>query len=286
MCEMKNSNIGWVHNIPSHWKVIKGKYVFTNNKEIVGAKVDEYERLALTLKGVIKRSKDDSDGLQPEKFNSYQILKENELVFKLIDLQNVSTSRVGLSNYLGIVSPAYIILDASDDIIPSYAEKYYLMMWMYEVFNALGDSGVRSSLNATELLEIPLPLPPVEEQKNIAAFLERKCYEIDELYLDIDKQIEVLDEYKKSIIFEKVTKGIQESELIKCDAKWLPLIPRTWQVIKGKYCFETRNSKGNLINLELLSPSQKYGVIPQKLYEEYTNMVTVKVNETTNLNTS
>lgn len=84
MREMKDSHIGWVHQIPSNWETIRGKYVFTSNKYIVGAKVEKYERLALTLNGVIKRSKDDNEGLQPDKFDTYQILKENELVFKLI----------------------------------------------------------------------------------------------------------------------------------------------------------------------------------------------------------
>lgn len=79
-----------------------------NIKEIAGEASDEYERLALTLNGVIKRPKDDSEGLQPKAFDGYQILRENNFIFKMIDLQNISTSRVGLSPYTGLVSPAYI----------------------------------------------------------------------------------------------------------------------------------------------------------------------------------
>lgn len=206
--EMKDSGIKWVHEIPKSWNVIKGKYLFTNKKQVVGAKVEEYERLALTLNGVIKRSKDDSDGLQPDKFDTYQILRKNELVFKLIDLQNISTSRVGLSPYLGIVSPAYIILKANKKIHPQFAEKYYLMMWMNQIFNILGDAGVRSSLNAKELLELPLPLPPLSEQKKIADYLDKKCAEINSIVNDIQKQIEVLEQYKRSTITEAVTKGL------------------------------------------------------------------------------
>ena len=201
----KPSYIGWVKNIPTDWSTIKGKYIFHNIKKIVGAQVDEYDRLALTLKGVIKRSKDDNEGLQPEKFNSYQILNKNELVFKLIDLQNISTSRVGLSPYNGIVSPAYIVLKADKDIEPRFAEKYYLMMWMNQIFNDLGDAGVRSSLNANELLELPIVLPPLKKQKEIADFLDEKCEEIDSIIEGKKKQIELLEEYKKSLIYEYVT---------------------------------------------------------------------------------
>ena len=114
--EMKDSGVQWLGNVPKEWSVGKVKHEFYATKTIVGDKVNDYERLALTLNGVIKRSKDAGDGLQPEKFDGYQILKEHELVFKLIDLANVSTSRVGLSPYTGIVSPAYIVLHHRKDI--------------------------------------------------------------------------------------------------------------------------------------------------------------------------
>ena len=61
------------------------KSSYKNHKDVVGRESFNYERLALTLNGVIKRNKEDTVGLQPENFDTYQILKTNELVFKLID---------------------------------------------------------------------------------------------------------------------------------------------------------------------------------------------------------
>ena len=84
MREMKDSGIEWIGEIPDEWNLVQTKRFFKNTKKIVGTEVDKYDRLALTLDGVIKRSKDDSEGLQPEKFEGYQILRKNELVFKLI----------------------------------------------------------------------------------------------------------------------------------------------------------------------------------------------------------
>ena len=110
MREMKDSGVEWIGEIPKDWEIVQTKRFFRNIKRVVGSDVDNYERLALTMNGVIKRSKEDSEGLQPEKFEGYQILRKNELVFKLIDLENVKTSRVGLSSYTGLVSPAYIVL--------------------------------------------------------------------------------------------------------------------------------------------------------------------------------
>ena len=112
---MKDSGIAWVGQIPCDWNIHRVKYHFQHNKHIVGIHSSEYERLALTMQGVIKRSKEDNEGLQPEDFASYQILRKNELVFKLIDLQNISTSRVGFSPYEGLVSPAYIVLYANSE---------------------------------------------------------------------------------------------------------------------------------------------------------------------------
>ena len=203
--EYKDSDVYWIGKIPSHWQVVKGKYCFDNDKEIVGARVNDFERLALTLNGVIKRSKDDNEGLQPKDFATYQILRTGELVFKLIDLQNISTSRVGLSPFTGLVSPAYIILKCRSNTYSEYAERFYLMMWYNQIFNHLGDDGVRSSLNATELLNLPYLLPPLDEQKRIADFLDGKCAQIDEITKATRQEIETLKQYKQSLIYEYVT---------------------------------------------------------------------------------
>ena len=272
MREMKDSGIGWVHNIPSSWDVIKGKYAFTNKKSVVGAKVDDYDRLALTLNGVIKRSKDDNEGLQPDKFDTYQILKKDELVFKLIDLKNISTSRVGLSPYIGIVSPAYIILKSKKEIYPAFAEKYYLIMWMNQVFNNLGDAGVRSSLNSTELLEIQLPIPPYIEQQRIANFLDIQCNKIDAIMADVQSQIETLEDYKKSVISEAVTKGLNPNVEMK-DSKmgWIVNIPSHWQTKKIKFNFE-RYELRNPGEQQILSVYREYGVIPKDSRDDNHNV--------------
>ena len=238
MREMKDSGISWVGEIPKEWSVNRAKYCFVNTKEIAGCRSDRYERLALTMNGVIKRSKDDSNGLQPEKFETYQILRPDELVFKLIDLQNVSTSRVGLSPYLGLVSPAYIILKSNKRVLPAFAEKYFLMLWKNQIFNALGDAGVRSNLNSKDLLELSIPFPSLVEQQRIAEFLDRECGKIDGLKADIQAQIDTLEQYKRSVITEAVTHGLNPSAPMKDSGiPWVGEIPNEWSVNRAKYCF-------------------------------------------------
>lgn len=237
MREMKDSGIAWGGEIPKEWDVNRAKYCFINTKEIAGCRADDYERLALTMNGVVKRSKDDSNGLQPEKFETYQILRPDELVFKLIDLQNVSTSRVGLSPYLGLVSPAYIILKSNKKkILPSFAEKYFLVLWKNQIFNALGDAGVRSNLNSKDLLELSIPVPSLEEQQKIAEFLDGECEKIDGLTRDIQTEIETLEQYKRSVITEAVTRGLNPSAPMKDSGiPWVGQFPTHWTKKKGKY---------------------------------------------------
>ena len=236
MRQMKDSGIEWIGEIPQTWDVLKTKFCFRYKKEIAGINSDKFDRLALTMQNVVKRAKDDSNGLQPEKFETYQILRRNELVFKLIDLQNVSTSRVGLSLYDGIVSPAYIILTPQSNISSKYAEKYYYTLWKNQIFNALGDDGVRSNLGKDDLLNIPIPVPPLAEQERIAGFLDAKCAEVDALAGEIKEQIATLEEYKRSVITEAVTKGLDASVPMKDSGiEWIGEIPQSWDVLPNKY---------------------------------------------------
>lgn len=261
--DMKYSGTDWIGEIPVQWELAPTKRVFRGKKRIVGDEADNYERLALTLNGVVKRTKDDNEGLQPEQFNSYQILEKNELVFKLIDLQNIRTSRVGLSPYTGIVSPAYIILSNSETDNRFY---YYWFMDMYNrcIFNQMGDDGVRSALNIKDVLEIPLPLISESTRIKIASFLDKKCSEIDEMIALQEKIVEELKAYKQSVITEAVTKGLNPDVPMKDSGiEWIGEIPEHWKVDLLSLLFEEHKQKNTgLLCKNLLSLS--YGKIVRK----------------------
>lgn len=232
---MKDSGVEWIGEIPKDWEILPTKRFFSHTKTLAGDKVDTYERLALTMNGVIKRSKDDSEGLQPEKFDTYQVLKENELVFKLIDLANVKTSRVGLSPFTGIVSPAYIVLTNESDDNRFY---YYFFISMYynEIFNRLGDNGVRSSLNAQDLLSVPIVNISSDTQHRIADFLDDKCGKIDRYIEKQQKIIDKLKEYKQAVITEAVTKGLNPDVPMKDSGiEWIGMIPEHWGIRRLRY---------------------------------------------------
>lgn len=268
MYEMKESGIEWIGQIPKHWEVTKIKKYFINKKQIAGIKSDNYERLALTLHGVVKRSKEDVEGLQPTDFSTYQIVNKDDLIFKLIDLQNISTSRVGLSPYTGIVSSAYIRLESCSDVSSNYAEYFFKMMWYNKIFNYLGDSGVRSSLNASELMNLLMIFPSLNEQKKISDFLDNKVTEIDNLIDDTKKLIDKYKEYKQSLITETVTKGLHSNVEMKDSViEWIGQIPKHWKVRLVKELFYNVNHKNiGVKEKNLLSLS--YGrIIPKDIYK-------------------
>ena len=236
MREMKNSGTPWIGEIPADWSLIRFKDKYKSIKEIARERSSEYERLALTLNGVIKRPKDDSEGLQPKEFDTYQILEEGDFVFKMIDLQNISTSRVGLSPYTGLVSPAYIRFTPKSKDQYNKFVYYYLMSLYYNcVYNNLGGNGVRSALNATDMAEFIIPYPSEDTQKHICDFLDSQCSKVDALIANVESQIEKLKAYKQSLISEIITRGLdlivptKDSEIL-----WFGNIPNHWNIAKIK----------------------------------------------------
>ncbi|MDD3130007.1 MAG: restriction endonuclease subunit S, partial [Candidatus Izemoplasmatales bacterium] len=170
----------------------------------------------------------------------YQVIRQNELLFKLIDLENEKTSRVGLSNYDGITSSAYIRVNVNH-MNPKYYYYWYYSLWFRYIYNRLGN-GVRSTLNAKDLLNIVVPVPPLPEQELIANTIDKKLIKMDRLIKNQENQIEKLKEYKQSLISEVVTKGLNPNiEMKDSGIEWIGKIPSTWLVIKMKLLGVARN---------------------------------------------
>jgi len=188
----------------SLWSVVPAKHRFRYRKDS-NAGMKESHRLALTMGGVIDRSLDDTDGLQSSDYGSYQIFEKGDLAFKLIDLQNIKTSRVGLVPRRGIMSPAYIRLTpASDDVSPEFFYWYFYAAYLGNIFNGLG-GGIRQNLSQTELLEFPVPDIPVTDQVAIARFLDRETGRIDVLIEKKARFIALLKEKRAADIIEAIS---------------------------------------------------------------------------------
>ncbi|CAA0201346.1 hypothetical protein ACT43R_03935 [Acinetobacter baumannii] len=229
----KDSGVQWIDEIPSEWSVLRAKNFF-NFRKIINSKYQCDNVLSLTLRGVVNNSFDNPEGLIPKDYATYQIFNKNDLVFKLIDLENISTSRIGLVHEKGIMSPAYIRLECKETVIPKFAYYYFYNLYLQTVFNKLG-AGVRSTLSPKDLLELPYLHLCKEQQIKIVDYLDQKNLEIDQAIAIKQQQIALLNERKQIVIQKAVTQGLNPNVAMKdSGVEWIGQIPAHWKVLKFK----------------------------------------------------
>jgi len=296
---MKDSRLEWIEQIPETWTTNKMKYLFDFGKGLSITKENLIENgLPVISYGQI-HSKNNS-GVEIDKdllrFVSFDYKKNNPSAeVKQYDFVFADTSE----DYEGCGNCVYKrdsdVLYGGYHVVIAHSKKkddkrYFAYLfktdcWRMQLREKV--SGVKVfSITQKAISNTSVIVPPQDEQIRIADFLDAKCKEIDFLITDIYKEIEILESYKKSVITEVVVGGLNKSVRKKeSGIEWAPTIPEHWSVKKGKYIFSLRNQKGNKICLQLLSPTQKFGVIPQSMYEELTGMGAVKLKEDTNYET-
>jgi type I restriction enzyme, S subunit len=263
----KNSGIEWIGEIPEEWEVRRVKFLLDNKKELnAGMKCNNI--LSLTMRGVISRSELGEGGLLPSDYSTFQIFYKDDLVFKLIDLENYKTSRVGLAHEKGIMSSAYIraFPIRKDEAKEKFFYYFYFNLYLQGIFNFIG-MGVRSTMNAKDLLEMNVIIPPENEQKQIAEFLDKKTEKIDLIINKKKKLIELLKEKRASLITRTVTKGLDLNVKMKdSGVEWIGKIPEGWNVEKIKFiaCLYTGNSISDDRKGDFLNEGNSYPYISSK----------------------
>lgn len=281
MRKMKESGIAWVGAIPADWNITKGKYFMW----VVERPVKEDDGVITCFRDgeVTLRSKRREDGFTIATVEAgYQGIEPGDLVVHGMD---GFAGAIGISDSRGKGTPALNVLDCNGN--KRYIMYFLRAMAYGEVFLALS-TGIRvrtCDTNWKKLRELEYLVPSEEEQNTIVAFLDRKCANLTALTNVIQEEIETLEQYKQSVITEVVTNGLRKGAIAtkESGSEWVGVIPNSWVMRKGKYLFVQRNERGNSFELQLLSPTQKFGVIPQTLYEELTGMSAVKLNENTDL---
>lgn len=278
MREMKDSGIPYVGNIPSNWVQHPVYYYFYEGKN-PNRVCKEKNLLSLSYGKVIRKDINTSEGLLPASFSTYNIVDANDIIIRPTDLQNDKRSlRTGLVKEHGIITSAYIDLKPYAGVNSHY---YHYLLHAYDimkVFYNMGN-GVRQGLNYSEFSKLVLITPPSDEQEKIAAFLDKECSKIDSIYADVEKQIETLEQYKRSIITESVTKGLNPNvELKESGMKWIGRIPASWKAEKIKYHLR-RNERRNPGNQQVLSVYREYGVIPKDSRDDNHNVTSEDVSK-------
>lgn len=236
--EMKDSTIEWVGKIPREWKTVRVSNLFQERKS-PNRLGQESNRLSLSYGNIIRKDINSGEGLLPESFNTYNIIEPNDIIIRPTDLQNDKTSlRTGLSTEHGIITSAYIALRPNSEDIDSRCFHYLLHSYdLAKVFYNMGN-GVRQGLTFNLFARLLVLEPPLSEQQSIANYLDHKTSQIDALVTNIETQISKLDEYKKALITQAVTKGLDpNAEMKDSGVEWIGEIPKEWIVTKIKYGF-------------------------------------------------
>lgn len=196
---MKDSGIPWVGKTPEYWKVgrIGGLYELRNQK--VSDK--DFMPLSVTMKGILPQLEtaaktNDGDNRKLVRVGDFAINSRSD-----------RRGSCGISDYDGSVSLINTILKPRNRMnakyynwlfhTPMFADEFY--KWGHGIVDDLWTT------NWSEMKRISIPLPPIDEQQEIADYLDNKCAAIEQIIADKKSQIETLDGYKKSLIFEYVT---------------------------------------------------------------------------------
>ena len=253
MREMKDSGIEWIHDIPASWTVMPNKYLMHKIKRIRPVYGGE-DILSLTMKGVIVRDLD-AGWKMPTSFNGYQELYSGNLLMCLFDI-DVTPRCIGLIKQFGLSSPAYSQFVLNDGVDAAYYCYYYTMLDDDKTLLHLAKN-LRHSLTEEQLGAVPTVVPPIEEQKRIADYLDTKCAKIDALTADIQAQIDTLEQYKRSVVFRTVSQGITHAAMKKTDSNVWTTIPSNWDLADIKYLFEIVKRIAGKEGYDILSVTQR-----------------------------
>lgn len=232
----KPSGIEWLGEIPQSWENVSIRSCFTESNQ--RCNTDSYPLLSVTIaNGIIYQ-----DNIE----NKKDISNDDKSNYKIVPLNAVAYNKmrmwqgaVGVNTLTtGIVSPAYIVAIPNEKILPNFVSYLFKSKIMIGEFdkNSYGLCLDMNNLRYDDFRNIKIPLPPLQEQKEIAEFLDSKCEKIQNYIDKKQKLITLLQEKKQALINEAVTKGLNPNiESKNSGIEYLGLIPHHWEVKKLKH---------------------------------------------------
>lgn len=229
----KDSGIQWLGKIPSHWEVKKIRHILSLANE--KTKESGGELLSLSQYVGVTPKTDSNVGIRTaEDTTGYNIVHKGQFVMNIMLAWNGSYA---VSEYDGIISPAYCVFDFTQECDRRYY-NYLLRMKMYFGAFKTESKGIidsRLRLYPQYFKNFPLIVPPIEEQRSMATYLDKATAEIDKAIIQQQRMIDLLNERKQIIIQRAVTKGLVENvEMKDSGIEWIGKIPAHWEISKSK----------------------------------------------------
>lgn len=262
----KPTGAAWLGTVPSNWDVQPLRAVTSlksdkNRPDLPVLSV--YREYGV----ILKDSRDDNHNATSLDTSNYKVVKPGDLV---VNKMKAWQGSMGVSTHDGIVSPAYITCTTkADRVRPAYLHYLLRSSPLIGVYNSLS-YGVRVGqwdMHYEDFKQIPIPLPPKDEQDRIVAFLDQKTAEIDAAIAKKERLIELLQEQKKAAIRRAVTLGINENHrLLPHDLSYLKQVPSNWSIKRNKQLFfEKKGVVGKQAPSYTLLSLTLNGVIPRDL---------------------
>lgn len=234
--EMKDSGIEWVGPIPGHWDILRGKNVLRLLERPV--KLDDDVVTCFRDGEVTLRKNRREEGFTNSlKEIGYQGIEPGDLIVHGMD---GFAGAIGISDSRGKASPVLNVMDSNQN--KRYLMYYLRAMAYKDVFMALS-TGIRvrsCDLRWNKLSVFPFLIPTSHEQSAIAAYLDAQCAKIDEIIAQAKASIEDYKQWKASIIYEAVTKGLDPNvEMKDSGVEWIGEVPMRWKIVRLKYLLST-----------------------------------------------
>ena len=265
----KDSGEQWLGQIPAHWEMLACRYILAPKHIVVGKDASKYDLLSLTLNGVVKRDMDNPTGKFPTTFDSYQRVDVGDFIFCMFD--NEETPRaVGKSPFLGMITGAYDVMTIwSEKVNSDYLYYYLLDIDNFKKLKPLY-RGLRKTVPLDSFRSLKFPIPPIEEQEAMVAYLDEQTAQIDSAIAREQKMIDLLEERKQIIIQHAVTKGLYPNAKMKDSGiNDLGVIPECWEV-KRLGVLGLFSKGGNISRDNLTEEGECEAILYGDIYTKYT----------------
>ena len=235
----KDSGVEWLGKVPEHWKTSPLKVVSTHNDDVLDeTTVPDAEIVYVDISSV-----DGVNGVKTKETMLFAAapsrarrrVKHGDVIVSTVRTYLKAIARIRNPEENLIVSTGFAVIRPRGELSPDFLG--YLVSASYFVEQVIARStGVSyPAINASELVAIPVPVPPIAEQTQIAAFLDRETAKIDELVAEQRRLMELLKEKRQTVISHAVTQGLNPDAPMKPSGiEWLGDVPAHWEVIKAK----------------------------------------------------
>ncbi|SOD16911.1 restriction endonuclease subunit S [Nitrosomonas ureae] len=246
--EYMNSGVDWLGEVPTSWKVMPCRGVVRNIVEKNEGILDKNYLSLMANVGVIKyEDKGDVGNKKPDDLSKCKIVKKGNLV---INSMNYAIGSYGMSEYDGVCSPVYIVLDANGEAVERrFALRVFENKPFQKYLSTFGNGILehRAAIGWDDIKGAYIAVPSKEEQLAILNFLDHETAKIDTLIEKQQQLIKLLKEKRQAVISHAVTKGLNPNAKMRdSGVEWLGEVPEHWEVTRAKFlfCFVTSGSRG------------------------------------------